>query len=545
MLIVDVDRLQEYVFATAPLREVRGASALLSRVEEEVKQLIEAVAGGQVQWLTVSGGTLRAVVDMASADAEQLALDAAAMYLRKTGLATASGASEPFSSDDELVGAVLGHAEHKLRTRKNGSPEHPWFPSHPLFCLCDLCGQFPATGSSTYVPDDHARWLLCDACSAKSKAANQLHGQSAGPMAVAADACTLASAKIGGDLAFITPDDLGGLVARRKQMADGGRDDDEAERRYIGVIYGDANGMGETWKRLCDDALFAEDFAKVSQGIGEATSEALAQAVAKVAKTNWDADEQARQPAGNSKVLPFIPLIVGGDDVVCVVPAAWALDVAQELCSGFSKAVEGAFEGLGDEHRPPAMAAGVVLCKHKFPIQHAMGLAKQLLRSAKGRCRDVLAAEGTDPGAIDFAVVSESGSDALGALRQQSYTRGLAYLTERPYLASACGDASLALDGLLEAARRLGSAPDGVPRSKWKRLDHIVRLRNDTVRKHEYEEWVGGLSRQQHDTWGKVCRSLQLVDGQELLEQRTDPGGVIRTGIIDMIEVADILERGR
>ena len=190
----------------------------------------------------------------------------------------------------------------------------------------------------------------------------------------------------------------------------------------------------------------------------------------------------------------------------------------------------------------PAMSAGVVICKHKFPIQLAMDLARQLLREAKRRCRE-LPAQLPDPGAIDFAVVKESKIQSLAAMREQHYQTGPLVLTERPYLVSGDGAGDFALSQLMEAARELETAQDdaGVPRSKWKQLDRILRIEDANLRKHEYDEFVAGLSSGQKGVWGKACGKLGLLEDSHW---RNVDGGQ-RTGLLDLIEVLDILQKGR
>lgn len=555
VLIVDVDRLQEYVFATHRLREIRGASALLSQVEERIKEDVEgavgAVAGASVTWLTPSGGTLRAAVTGYPQTADLAGL--ASLFLEMTSLSTAAAHVEQVDGGEE-IGEALNRAEKALRAKKSSEVRAPWFPSHPLFRLCELCGQFPAMTAVPSQEWDAPPRLLCDACLAKFSSFGHM-GQhpgsySSGPVAVAREACARASAAEGipSGTTFETPGSFRGLVKRTRGDEDeaGDERDEDAERRYMGVICADANGMGEAWKGLCCDALLLDaDYRDVSEGIVAATEGGLAEAVSSTLQARWENDERKRQEhlAANGKLLPFIPLIVGGDDVACVVPGSWALEVAHRFCREFVCRVTRPFAAVDHEADRPAMSAGVVICKHKFPIQLALDLGKQLLRSAKKRCRELVADGHRDPGAIDFAVVSESGASSLESMRQ-------AHLTERPYLVSAVGGC-LPLDALTRAAAQLmGAEGDAkVPRGKWKDLDRLLRIGNPGRRAHEYREWFEGLSKHQKGTWRIACDSLALLDPAGDLEAGTplherQAGQGTRTGLVDLIEILDILGKG-
>jgi len=571
VVIVDVDRLQSYVFATHRLREIRGASALISRVQDDAAGRMERIAGeGKLEWLTSCGGTLRALVDCDADRAEQIAVEASQMFVSDTHLATATAHVVPVS-DEKRVGAALTQAERKLREKKNSQVVAPWFPSHPLFRLCDLCGQFPAMRESGFAPGETDRWLLCDACLMKSDHVSERQQSSStrssldggeatgelGPTAVETRACRLAAeslAGIWGHVGFTIPEDLGEVVMRRlptgTEKTAGARDDD-AERRYMGVIYADGNRMGEKWKDLCGQDLTAAQYGELSTSIAGATSEALVQAVV-TTLADRQAEEKGRQPSGDRKVLPFIPLIVGGDDVVCVVPGGWALDVAHRFCGGFPAHLEECFKSLNTPMSPPGMSAGVVICKHKFPIQLAMDLAKELLRSAKTRCREL---GEPDPGAIDFAVVSDDAPRSLASVRESSYKAGTLNLTERPYLATDSDGTYLGLAALTGAAGVLLDAGGDakVPRSKWKRLSELLRDKDEEKREFAYAEWRAGLSAPQQCTWAEACKSLKLDPSDAQCAGASSHARVAQVdnqpcqfcGLLDLIELLDILEGGR
>jgi hypothetical protein len=406
-----------------------------------------------------------------------------------------------------------------------------------------------------YLPPGEKQWLLCDACLAKSKMASQINrGQMIGPENVAQKACQAAARKNGNSIEFIPPDDFGGLVTRRKSTgenvsADTNRRSEEAERRYMGVIYADVNGMGQKWRELCDRNTPEKDLKDISDFIASGTEESLIEAVATTCQNHWQG-EQKRQPGTGKRILPFIPLIVGGDDVICVVPAAWALEVALSLCNNFTEILKNYFACVNMSC--PAMSAGVVICKSKFPILQAMDLTKQLLREAKRRCRETA---NEDPGAIDFAVISESGSQSLTKIRQAGYEiRGLG-LTERPYLVNPvnhCGD--LPLQALLQAAQvmRQAQGESKVPRGKWKKLATLLRIDDQSLRDHEYLEFVAGLTDAQRQTWAQACAKLQLpindvrcADTYSYQRDVSIVGGQLRrSGLLDLIEVLDILDKG-
>lgn len=145
-----------------------------------------------------------------------------------------------------------------------------------------------------------------------------------------------------------------------------------SEDNHLATIFADGNGLGglfaEARERAATDGTgeSLDSLRALSQGIKEATAEALLKATLKILR---DDDTQ----------LPAIPHIQGGDDVLVTVPAlrAWRflrtfLEVSQERYAAF-----------GDPDRPPTMSAGIVFCHHAFPIGDQVELTEQLLRQAK------------------------------------------------------------------------------------------------------------------------------------------------------------------
>jgi CRISPR/Cas system-associated protein Cas10 (large subunit of type III CRISPR-Cas system) len=98
---------------------------------------------------------------------------------------------------------------------------------------------------------------------------------------------------------------------------------------YFALIYADANGMGSKIEE-CETLAQYSEFAKK---IDEVIYEAVCFAIIKHLKI---ADhEKQTEKFQNKHRFPFDILLLGGDDIVMVVPATVALDVASTLAKKF------------------------------------------------------------------------------------------------------------------------------------------------------------------------------------------------------------------
>lgn len=169
------------------------------------------------------------------------------------------------------------------------------------------------------------------------------------------------------------------------------------ERRLVGLLHADGNGLGELLRTLSQACERAEDknyirlYRAFSDGLGRATLRA-AQA----------ASREVLVPAAENGVLPARPLVLGGDDLTIVLRADLALDFARVFLSAFEAETREAMqalrqiftdEGLAEhaEALPAHLTACAGLCYMKCsqPFQAGHELAESLCKRAKGASRKV------------------------------------------------------------------------------------------------------------------------------------------------------------
>ena len=252
-----------------------------------------------------------------------------------------------------------------------------------------------------------------------------------------------------------------------------------ASGRYIGMIYADGNRMGRFFSRLPTP----EAYAKASHIIAEVLEATVFDALA----TYLEPCHSSQKPVGD--VHPFEILAIGGDDLLLIVPANRALDIALYIGHAFESNKEiialtnghqqTAPRGLGDRYIGRAIDArydftaytpdlslstGVVLAQENAPIFFLRQLADELIKSAKKKAKHQTEAGGT----VDFMVLKAVTmvTDDIAEFRRRALdSESPRRLIARPYTWHE-------LAGLLATARKLREVR--VPRSQLYRLREVL-----------------------------------------------------------------------
>ncbi len=496
ILYADVDRIKDYLFASVRLRHIVAASALLSHVnEKETVWLIQAHDGVVI----FSAGGITEAVFKDKAKAHQAAEALRQLYVERTGSATVTVTVIPWKGGKNFV-QVIEDAMQAMSRKKAGEEEQagreregmlapldegavmPFFSGSPFFRLCEMTGREFAIA---YRPQPDGTFQNIGTTVLKAgEWAGRPHYQ---PI-------RLPSGK------EVTPDPeaedrLPVETRLRHQIAEGRgkcpedfrfpQDFDELVigaklRGYIGYIEADGNRFGELLKALKEgvkgksDSEQLQAYKAFSDLLKKTTQEALIEALVGVLEEREFAKQKRKE------ILPFRVLLLGGDDVLLVIQAQYALPFAEAFCRLFhEKAKEKLQQEPSLKEVPfPAftMSAGVVIAHHNLPFLSLHRMASGLLKSAKRRSWQAKMQE-KEMGAVDFQVVTGSNIEDLKTLRQEVYrvvdgSKEL-WMTGRPYLVSP-EDSENELKALLEAVEALRDAK--VPRSQLKQLGDILRL---------------------------------------------------------------------
>jgi hypothetical protein len=269
----------------------------------------------------------------------------------------------------------------------------------------------------------------------------------------------------------------------------------------LAVIYADGANAGELFARV-DTPARHRALSRLVEDALDAAAEAVKRKLSEIF-------------LGDNDELRFQTAIKGGDDLVMVVPARGALELAAALIAAFESAIDAAAAGpafaRGPEGLKKALAGfglgvGVAVGDLHFPIQFLLDYARELLKNAKRLTRPD---QGSAPArsAVDFLVLRGgtplSGSVAELRKRHQEQESQLA-LHCRPL-----GGRDLGL--FVKATRALKRVPPAqvqairreVPRGRQLSLS---LWRYQHARSAEWEAWRKALDVPLDQIDGKLWR---------------------------------------
>ncbi|HET9211218.1 MAG TPA: hypothetical protein VFR03_12505 [Thermoanaerobaculia bacterium] len=369
----DVRSIQEYIFGSPRLLEMRGASALIDFFDRAaVPALVTRFLG---ELVFSGGGNFLARFDSedrAGGFTERIH-NAFFELTGSDGITLASLTCEGRSREDAIEIA------RRLRRAKRSAAGSRQLASMPFLKRCESCGRegadvsLPVPGAAV----ERRQWVG-PICARKHRMLRELRELGNQPPSRGRSHAVHGVAK-GQPIPVVTERLRGARLPAHFQELAGEGD--------LALVVADGNGLGEWFDRL--------DFDGIRQ---------LSKTVDAELRSALDAAVDAAFPGDPHPSLQV--LICGGDDLVVALPARKGMAFATALIAAFevtSPRVPGLRAGL---------AAGLLFAKPSFPFRQAHALADSLLGRAKACCRSkrVLAA-------LDFYRVKATQVQSLGQER--------------------------------------------------------------------------------------------------------------------------------
>ncbi|HID61196.1 MAG TPA: hypothetical protein EYP49_00390, partial [Anaerolineae bacterium] len=360
LLAADADRVTDYVFETPGLPEMRGASVQLKWLNLNGIQGLLDEAGLPFAFVDAddtppgclvyaAGGGLLALIPRSKAEPLKAAIER--LYPQHTGAATTTCVivDADVNQVRHQFGDLVKRAGHLLRTAKGQKTALPFFELLPFVRRCEACRKRPAI---QFLPpyEGEPPEARCRVCAAKRERGWERRSEWHERLGVGR-----------------APRDLEEIA----RPSDG----------YIGVVYADGNGLGDWFQEADTVGEYRKRSKKVQRIVRKALQEAL-------------------QGHCVSRRHPFEVILIGGDDVLFIVPACDALPVAHAICKQFE-------EKMTADQR--TMSAGVIIAEHHTPVYFLRRLAADLLKSAKRDGRG---------STVDFLVLKGQGTRSAEQARE-------------------------------------------------------------------------------------------------------------------------------
>lgn len=218
------------------------------------------------------------------------------------------------------------------------------------------------------------------------------------------------------------------------------------EHSFIAIVHADGDGMGkrvksiverENWERSDADPVGNDAFCKAlgafSKSIDQAANTALNK-VLDLLRANIDTTHGSigdissgvtidLQKRNGVFLLPFRPIVSGGDDLTFVCDGRLGIQLAYFYLNAFQEAC-----GSDDKLRGATACAGVAIVKSHYPFARAYELAEALCKNAKVYKKD----QNIDCGCIDWHLAVSGLNSELGQIRRREYETPYGSLTTRP-----------------------------------------------------------------------------------------------------------------
>ncbi|MBS3966898.1 MAG: hypothetical protein KGZ60_06580 [Truepera sp.] len=226
---------------------------------------------------------------------------------------------------------------------------------------------------------------------------------------------------------------LGQRFAFPKEMDDLGRS--EGEHSYVAVVHADGNGMGQRIqdirKTIADDREYITKIRQFSQELNDATQRALTSTLntlKTLASGVQDGCIKHRKmpdklciklkKEDNRWLLPFRPIVIGGDDVTFICDGRLGLSLALHYLKQFEHETAHLSDGKGKA----TACAGVAIVKSHYPFAKAYALAEELTSNAKAYWRTLANYDGA---CIDWHMAFSGLYGSIETIRKREYSGGL------------------------------------------------------------------------------------------------------------------------
>ena len=454
VIVIDIPSIKKYVSGTDFLNEVRGASALLDRLNQvEMEQHLHKHLGAEhVESIYANGGSAQFLVHRCAEDSVKTACKEMVRFIREqTGGEVQMIYGIAPLEDESSYREAVRMAHFQLRCHREFAICHHSASLMPTMMECQSASHLPAA----HIVNRGAEGIgmLSKASYEKDLQGREArrHGIWAGWMKHLAATGPWPEAEQWNKL-------------RCKSITDIG---DFSSRRNIGLVYADGNSMGKIVQALDQPETFRQFSRIVDGSIREACFTTLS-------KISQPEIEKVRKSIEQVEPLAADILLLGGDDLLVALPADRALDFALQVTEVFERLTQEKIAALQENtaarqffrdqlgDRGFTISCGVAIAKSNYPFYLALDLAEQLLRNAKRQDIHSPQPDAQGTARIDFHVVAGANSYALRQVREDTYhTLTDAPRTLRPLSCSQ-------LEALYTSVQELHNI--GFPRSKLHEL---------------------------------------------------------------------------
>jgi hypothetical protein len=442
LYVMAAKSIQKYILSGNKLRLMVGASELVEGLAESFIPDILQELGWQsprdYEILSRTAGGIR----ITFADDKKAAYLQKIIPLAVDGFAPGLEIVQTVVKIDNNLGEALSQSQQKLRVKRNAL-----YPEYPI--PNPMVKRVPSTGNPMIVEERDGEPLDRVMLAKHSKAEDARQTLSKKLLSVFPD-----------KKSFV--DDFSKIASRDNSL--------------MAVLHIDGNGMGGYIMRAVEElpnnlAEAKKKYSEICANIAECTKQALTETL-----------QEFFSNAGD--LIPCRPVVCAGDDVTLILPATGALEFAVSLLKKFAKKSN---EILKERL---TACAGIVYCKHNYPVVQAYELCESLVKYAKKQLDRQMSG-------IAYWRLTNAIADDFESIIGRELTASGIRLTEMPYIVASNADNNAdkpTVDQLL----KLRDGINGLPRGSVRKLvtafyngeDFAENLYKRMKEVAETEKWI-------------------------------------------------------
>ncbi|MCU0288997.1 MAG: hypothetical protein MUF15_21705 [Acidobacteria bacterium] len=514
-VIIDVDKIQEFIFESPLLKHIAGASILIAYLTSQefcyenkildknnkVKTIAELTGS---KWLEIyfGGGNLKLLFATQETAMDFLRAYQLRFYCQLESASFTSIIYEIDTTDVTRFEKGLETAEKELTRLKQGKLKSINEFANPVFEICHFCRKRCCeTKYQIYDQDERVNKSACRDCCEKHQAEEKNFQEG-----------KYKDTLLGKFFNQCQQQEYSDRIELIKEF----NDFRKGEGSFLGIVTIDGNRFGEKLKSKINEQMKKETpgnkvdyYIKRLNDFSKEISDNTLAAILETLKT-----------LGYEEKILFRPIIIGGDDICYVMDGRLALPFTEKLL----KVLENKFA-----HYDLTFAAGIAIVKPHFPFFVAHRLAEALLKNVKRVDRDY--------SGLDFEVVFTSTVENLEQMRKNKYEYTLdnqTYMTTlRPYFLE---NKTKSGQNKKTLAHRFLAPTLGVEnrnllaRNKIKQLRSLVR-KGETVSTYDFRLMIGRMPREERDRIWK--RLKEIYDGSIWLKVNN----ILYNNFIDIAEL--------
>lgn len=605
LVAMDTDHIKRYVFATDRLKDIRGASSILDRLNRQtMKDEADAIGAKRIY---NNGGSGMFLVPGDKKAAIKFAQSVQREYINATrGAASLSFAVEeiPGDVDDPLennpiteetpeetnrrkdnqkkIKETLDLLNIRLILQKTSPQPVQALPSHPFMLPCGSCGVQYAEGRDTDTSNDpgERNKRHCQVCLGKRDEDEEVKDQIEDIIEHLHSKSDTndnrhkhsRAGRSGKDYSYIWNHLLTNCLPKgyvKEQNTRRPQDFDTlssvgGSKDYLALIYADGNSMGQTMKEITSLSLLG----KAANAIDDAIYKSVSTAIEKhllVVKTKIKGKGKAEEE--EVSLFPFDILLIGGDDTMIATSAAHAPDVALTLAATFYKETKPIRKEIEqakiDEEKKGeltgkgfSLAVSIVLAPMKYPFGLLHELIESTLKSTKKESAKHSKHSEFGTTSLNFVVVAGSTSNEFDRVYASLHSKNVPtvysdkktdfYATLRPYTVEEWES----LLALIREGKKLS-----LGRTKLHQIREAVLKMNLTtsvgdafmVLRNWRKEQRDFIVQQVYTIKNQPNSERDIIEHPEKLSQFVpfpwfrDENGAYRTPLLDFVELYDFV----